>query len=65
MLQVCHEIGLTSVLISGGSGGLAKSSADYCILASANRTSTIQEMHILLVHTLCECIEKEVGNFNI
>lgn len=38
-------------------GGQAKALNDYCIVAPGIATSTIQELHIVLAHTLCECVE--------
>jgi D-sedoheptulose 7-phosphate isomerase len=38
-------------------GGAAKALAYYYILAPGAATSTIQEVHIVLTHTLCECVE--------
>jgi D-sedoheptulose 7-phosphate isomerase len=51
------------VVLSGFDGGLALEKADYYIKATGERTSTIQEFHILLAHTICECVEREVFNF--
>ena len=31
---------------------------DYCIVATGETTSTIQEVHIIFAHTLCECVER-------
>jgi D-sedoheptulose 7-phosphate isomerase len=31
--------------------------ADHFIIAPGIATSTIQELHIVLAHTLCECVE--------
>lgn len=38
-------------------GGAATVLADYCIVAPGTATSTIQEVHIVLAHTLCEYVE--------
>ncbi len=57
-LDACREMGITTVLFSGGDGGLAKKNADYCIVATGKKTSTIQEVHLVLLHTLCECVEQ-------
>ena len=50
------------MVFSGNDGGLAVSEADYCVIASGARTSTIQEIHTIFAHTLCECIEIEIIN---
>jgi len=59
-LQRCREIGVTSLVFCGRDGGDAKALADYCIIACGTETSTIQEQHIVLAHTLCECVETAI-----
>ena len=56
-LQQCHSIGIPSIVFCGRDGGPAKALADHCIVGSGEATSTIQELHIVLAHTLCECVE--------
>lgn len=59
-LRLCRDMGLTSLVFSGRDGSEARGLADFCILASGDETSTIQEQHIVLAHTLCECVEIEM-----
>ncbi len=59
-LETCRQMGIPSVVFAGRDGGLAKAAADYCVVASGEMTSTIQEIHIVLAHTLCECVERAV-----
>ena len=59
-LEVCREINIPSIVFCGRDGGPAKSLADYCIIAPGEHTSTIQELHIILAHTLCGCVEEAV-----
>jgi len=62
-LNICREMGIPTIVFSGRDGGLAKQKCDYCIVASGEMTSTIQEIHIVLAHTLCESVEKAIfGN---
>lgn len=56
-LEQCRTVGVPSIVFCGGDGGAAKALADYCIVAPGTATSTIQEVHIVLAHTLCECVE--------
>jgi D-sedoheptulose 7-phosphate isomerase len=56
-LDHCANRGLPSVVLSGRGGGSAKLRANYCIAVPGEATSTIQELHIVLAHTLCECVE--------
>jgi D-sedoheptulose 7-phosphate isomerase len=59
-LESCRNLEITSIVFSGRDGGDAALLADHCVLASGDRTSTIQEQHILLAHSLCECVETEL-----
>ena len=56
-LKECKKIGVKSILFSGRDGGQAKELADYCLTVPGALTSTIQEVHILLAHSLCQCVE--------
>ncbi len=59
-LKTCREMGIASVIFSGRDGGVCKAEADYRITAPGAWTSTIQEIHIVMAHTLCECVEKAI-----
>lgn len=56
-LEQCRTVGVPSIVFCGREGGAAKALADYCIIAPGTATSTIQEVHIVLAHTICECVE--------
>lgn len=56
-LEQCRIMGVPSIVFCGRDGGAAKLMADHCIIAPGVATSTIQELHIVLAHTLCECVE--------
>jgi D-sedoheptulose 7-phosphate isomerase len=56
-LEQCREMNVKSIVFSGREGGQAKRLADFCIIVPGIATSTIQELHIVLAHTLCECVE--------
>ena len=59
-LEVCRHKGIQSIVFTAYDGGLVKDLADICIAVPGMRTSTIQELHIVLAHTLCECIESAI-----
>ena len=60
-LEQCKAMpGVTSIAFSGHAGGKVKELADFCIIASGKETATIQEIHIVLAHSLCECVEVEL-----
>lgn len=56
-LETCRAMGISTIVFCGRDGGEAKPLADFCIVANGMATSTIQEIHIVLAHTLCECVE--------
>ena len=56
-LETCRTLGIPSIVFCGHDGGPAKHIANYAIVAPGVATSTIQELHIVLAHTLCECVE--------
>jgi D-sedoheptulose 7-phosphate isomerase len=56
-LKACKEIGATSILLSGRSGGEASSMADHVLLAPGSNTAQIQEAHIVMYHNLCYLLE--------
>jgi D-sedoheptulose 7-phosphate isomerase len=59
-LEQCRAQRIPSIVFCGRDGGPAKALADYCVIAPGTATSTIQEVHIVLAHTLCECVERAV-----
>ncbi len=59
-LEQCRAMGVPSIVFCGRDGGAAKAMADHCIIAPGIATSTIQELHIVLAHTLCECVESAI-----
>jgi D-sedoheptulose 7-phosphate isomerase len=56
-LEQCRTMHVPSIVFCGRDGGQARMLADYAIIAPGVATSTIQELHIVLAHTLCECVE--------
>ena len=56
-LAQCRQMGLPSLVFTARDGGAAAALADHCIAVPGAATSTIQELHIVLAHTLCECVE--------
>ena len=59
-LEQCKKLGIPSILFSGKDGGKAKPLADFSVIATGESTATIQELHIVLAHSLCECVEIEM-----
>ena len=62
-LETCKLMKIPSIIFTGREGGVAKNMADYCIVSTGEKTSTIQELHIVLAHSLCEYVEQVIfGN---
>jgi D-sedoheptulose 7-phosphate isomerase len=59
-IEQCKLMKIPSIVFSGHDGGSVNNLADFCILASGQTTATIQELHIVMAHTLCECVELEI-----
>jgi len=59
-LNKCNEMKVPSVLFTGKDGGDAKSLATYTIIAPGESTAIIQEIHLLMEHTLCQSVEIEL-----
>ena len=59
-LEQCRTMGVPSIVFCGRDGGAARLMADHCIVVPGLATSTIQELHIVLAHTLCECVESTI-----
>jgi D-sedoheptulose 7-phosphate isomerase len=57
-LQVCKEMGITSVALTGQSGGKMEGVADICIKVPSTDTPRIQESHILIGHMICYLVEQ-------
>lgn len=59
-LATCKSKGVKTIVFTGRDGGKAKAGADFCVIVPGSATSTIQELHIVLAHTLCESVEQAI-----
>jgi len=59
-LNTCREMKLPCIALTGPAGGVCAELADYCIRTPGDETSTIQELHIVVVHALCACLEQRL-----
>ena len=59
-LEQCKAMNLPSIVFCGKDGGSAQAMADNAIIVPGTAISTIQELHIVLAHTLCECVETAI-----
>ncbi|HWI65966.1 MAG TPA: D-sedoheptulose 7-phosphate isomerase [Symbiobacteriaceae bacterium] len=56
-LSAARERGAITVAFTGGTGGTVREVADYTVVVPSKTTARVQEMHILLIHMLCERID--------
>ncbi|EKR5533454.1 D-sedoheptulose 7-phosphate isomerase [Campylobacter jejuni] len=59
-LDLCRQKGITSIGLSGASGGAMNELCDYCIKVPPTCTPRIQEAHILIGHIICAIVEEEL-----
>lgn len=55
-----RELGVTTIAMTGESGGKMKEMADILLNVPSTDTPRIQECHILIGHIICEIVEKEM-----
>jgi D-sedoheptulose 7-phosphate isomerase len=59
-LQVARERGLVTMGLTGGGGGRLAGAVDYLIDVPHAETARIQEVHVMVVHVLCQIVEEEM-----
>lgn len=57
-VQKAKEIGMTTVSFLGKGGGDLRTSAEYTLIVPGVTTARIQELHLLVIHAICEEVEK-------
>jgi len=56
-LKKAHDLGATTVALTGKKGGRLIDIAHYCFVVPSYDTARIQECHITIGHVLCEIID--------
>jgi D-sedoheptulose 7-phosphate isomerase len=57
-LRLARERGLVTVGLTGGGGGRLAGAVDYLIDVPHTETARIQEVHVMVVHVLCQIVEE-------
>lgn len=57
-LQVARERGLVTMGLTGGGGGRLAGAVDYLIDVPHAEIARIQEVHVMVVHVLCQIVEE-------
>jgi D-sedoheptulose 7-phosphate isomerase len=60
-LQICRELKITTIGLTGGKGGKLTDLVDHVLCVSeTTNTARIQESHILIGHVICELIDAQL-----
>ena len=59
-LEFCRENHITSVGLTGESGGKMLDLCDWCICVPSSETPRIQEVHITIGHAICAVVEEQL-----
>lgn len=60
-IEAAHKLGIKSIGLLGRDGGKALHVCMHSIVVPSDVTARIQEAHILIGHTICGIVEKELG----
>jgi len=60
-LDIAKNIGCKAIGFSGRGGGEMNALCDVNLVVPSDDTPRIQEMHILIGHTICQLIDNEFG----
>jgi D-sedoheptulose 7-phosphate isomerase len=55
-----RDLGVVAIGMTGADGGSLAERCDHCLCVPAEETPRIQEAHMLIGHTLCEFVEREL-----
>jgi D-sedoheptulose 7-phosphate isomerase len=59
--EVCKQLGIKTIGLTGGSGGQMVGNVDYLLNVSEGKaTARIQETHILVGHVICEIVDQKL-----
>jgi D-sedoheptulose 7-phosphate isomerase len=60
-VETCKKLKITTVGLTGGTGGKMVGKVDYLLCVAASRdTARIQETHILIDHVICEMVDQKL-----
>ena len=60
VLKEAKKKKIFTIALLGKDGGEAKKFSSLSIVVPSNSTARIQEMHILIGHIICSCVEKKM-----
>ena len=56
-LKICNDLNISNALPTGISKSESKNISKLVLSVPSNDTAVIQEMHSVIIHAMCECIE--------
>jgi D-sedoheptulose 7-phosphate isomerase len=59
-IAAAREHGVVVIGMTGDSGGRMRLACDVCLRVPSTSTARIQEMHIMIGHTICQLVEEVV-----
>ncbi len=62
--EKAKDLRMKTLSLAGRDGGKMKPLSDLALIVPSDDTPRIQEMHILMIHILCDCIERHFANKN-
>ena len=57
-IEEAREKKVAVIGMTGESGGAMRTACDLCLCVPSKSTARIQEMHIMIGHTICELLEE-------
>ena len=60
-IEAARATEITTIGMTGESGGQMRQLCDICICVPSDRTNHIQEMHIAVGHVICGAVERRLG----
>jgi len=63
-INIAQKNSIEVILVTGNNGGKASkilTNNDIEICIPSNRTSRIQEMHLIIIHAICECLDNHLS----
>ncbi len=61
-MKVARSMKMTTIALSGNTGGYLPKMCDYLIKTPSVSTPRIQEMHLPIYHYICEKVEKNINS---
>ncbi|CAJ99974.1 gmhA [Helicobacter acinonychis str. Sheeba] len=62
--EKAKDLGIKTISLVGRDGGKMKPLSDIALIVPSGDTPRIQEIHILIIHILCDCIERHFAHQN-